>query len=115
MKISIIVAALICLCLLTGTPASGQSTNKITTGINFVNAPLDKVLEIYAAMTKKELVIADDVRGAKTGITLQFNGPREEAPGLIEQAVLKQAGVVITRLDDKRVSVTHKDFAKSHP
>jgi type II secretory pathway component GspD/PulD (secretin) len=115
MKISTILAALICLCLLTGTAASAQPTNKLTTGINFVNAPLDKVLEIYAAMSKKELVIADEVRGAKTGITLQFNGSPEEVPHLIEQAVLKQAGVVITRLDEKRVSVTYKDRPKPHP
>jgi hypothetical protein len=34
---------------------------------------------------------------------------------LLEQALLKQAGVVLTRLDDHRVSVTYNDHLKLQP
>jgi hypothetical protein len=40
---------------------------------------------------------------------------REVVQQMIKQALLKQAGIVITRLDDKRVSVTYNDKLELQP
>jgi hypothetical protein len=96
-------------------PSFAQDTNKITGNINFVNVPPDQILNMYKTMTKQELVIASDVRRATHGITLRFSGPPESAPALIEQALLRQAGIVITRIDDKRASVTYNDHSELQP
>ena len=100
---------LLCLSVLTCHPIYAQNTNKITGDINLVNVPVDKVLDVYKHMAKSELVIASNVRWATHGITMHFHGSPEVVPSLLEQALLKQAGIVITRLDDKRVSVTYND------
>lgn len=101
---------IMCLSLLSGFPASGQSTNKITGSINFVNVPVDEVLHTYKALAKSELVVASNVRLANHSITLHAEGVSPEViQRMIEQALLKQAGIVVTRLDDKRVSVTYND------
>ncbi|MGH7993478.1 MAG: hypothetical protein ACREDQ_08175 [Limisphaerales bacterium] len=115
MKTILFFATLICLSVLMCHPVDAQSTNKITGDINFVNVPVDKVLAVYKHLTKSELVIASDVRWATHGITLHFHGSPEEVPPLIEQALLKQAGIAITRLEDKRVSVTYNDNLKLQP
>jgi hypothetical protein len=90
-------------------PVFAEDTNKSTANINFVNVPPDMVLNYYQAATKLELVIASDVRQATHGITLRFSGSPEAAQPLMEQALLKQAGIVVTRLDEKRASVTYND------
>jgi hypothetical protein len=112
MKIPSLIIMLVCLGPLACHPSFAQDTSKITTNINFVNVPPDMVLDYYQAATKQELVIASDVRGATHGVTLRFSGSPEAAKPLIEQALLKQAGIVITRLDDKRASVTYNDRLK---
>jgi len=106
---------LVCFGVLACQPSFAQDTNKITTSINFVNVQPNEVLDIYKATTKQELVIASDVRLANHHITLHFSGSAEELARLIEQALLKQAGIVITRLDDKRASVTYNDQLELQP
>ena len=113
MKIPIIIL-IVCLGVLTGQLSFAQVTN-VTANINFVNVQPNEVLDIYKAATKQELVIASDVRRATHGITLQFSGSPEAVPVLIEQALLKQTGIVITRLDDKRASVTYNDKLELQP
>ena len=116
MKIKSFIGILVCFSFLAGYPASGQDTNKITTSINFVNVPVDKVLEVYKASAKSQLIIASDVRRANHSITLHAGGvSREVLQQMIEQALLKQAGIVITRLDDKRVSITYNDKLELEP
>ena len=106
--------AIVCLSLLAGFSASGQSTNKLTGSINFVNVPVDDVLHTYEALAKSELIIASNVRLANHHITLRAGGVSSEViQRMIEQALLKQAGIVVTRLDDKRVSVTYNDKLES--
>jgi hypothetical protein len=110
MKIISFLFIITCLCVLSGSPANGQETNKITTGINFVNAPADKVLDLYVASAKSPVIIASNVQQATHRITLQATAVSPQvAQQMIEQALLKQAGIVITRLDDKRISVTYND------
>ena len=115
MKISPFITILVCAGALACQPSFAQDTNKITTGINFVNVEPAKILDIYKAATKQELIIASDVRLANHNITLHFSGSAEAVPALIEQALLRQAGIVITRLDDKRASVTYNDKLELQP
>lgn len=110
MKITSFLFIIICLSVLAGETAKGQETNKITTGIKFVNVPADKVLDIYVASAKSQVIIASDVQQATHRITLEAAAVSPEvAHQMIEQALLNQAGIVITRLDDKRISVTYND------
>ncbi|MGH7954299.1 MAG: hypothetical protein ACREFE_20580 [Limisphaerales bacterium] len=107
---------IVCLSILAGLPASGQDTNKITASINFVNVPVDKILDVYKASAKCELIIASNVRLANHSITLHAGGVSPDVVRqMIEQALLKQAGIVITRLDTKRVSVTYNDQLRLEP
>jgi hypothetical protein len=79
--------------------------------IHFQNVPLDKVLLVYQEMSGCQLIEASDVKRHYRGITVRAVSPasKTDTLKLIEKAVLEQAGVVITRLDDKRVSVTFND------
>ncbi len=107
---------MVCLSILAGYPANGLDTNKITASINFVNVPADKILDVYKASAKSELIIASDVRWTTHSITLHAVAVSPEvAQRMIEQALLKQAGIVITRLDGKRVSVTYNDQLELEP
>ena len=71
------------------------------------------ILQIYKPMSGLELVI--DSRAAQihtrylshVKITDQFT--RTEALKLIEKNLLEDAGIVITHIDNKRVSVTYND------
>jgi len=114
MKITPCLVIIVCLNILAGYPASGKNTNTITTGINFVNVPVDKALDIYK--DSSQLIIASDVRRATHPITLHTTAVSPEiARQMIEQALLKQAGIVITRLDDKRISITYNDKLELEP
>ena len=79
--------------------------------VHYENADVSSILPQYEAMIGLKLVV--DSRVTRTGrlITLVANvgGTAEEAAKLIEKALLDQAGIVITRLDDKRASVTYND------
>jgi hypothetical protein len=79
--------------------------------IDFAGSILPNVLEVYKAITKLEMITDSRVKTLHTPITLKTERPvsKEEGTKLIEKAVLEQAGIVITHLDDKRVSVTFND------
>jgi hypothetical protein len=116
MKIAPFLAIMVCLSILADYPASGQDTNKITVSYHWVNVPPDTALDEYKHSTKTELIIASDVRKATHTITLHAVAvPIEVSQKMLEQALLKQAGIVITRLDDKRVSVTYNDRLELEP
>ena len=71
------------------------------------------ILQIYKPMSGLELVIDSRAAQVHTPIlshvkqTESFT--RAEALKLMEKNLLEEAGVVITHLDDKRVSVTYND------
>ena len=117
MKITSILIIIVCVSILAGYPASGQDTDGITGNIDFVNVPVAKVLDVYKGLTKSELIIASDVRRSAHGITVHAMGAssRETVRQMLERALLKQAGIVVTPLDDKRVSVTYNDQLKLEP
>jgi hypothetical protein len=79
--------------------------------VNFLNTPLQKILLIYHEFSGLELVESSDVKKLHPVITIQSAEPvsKSEMIKLIENALLEQAGVVITHLDAKRVSVTYND------
>ena len=79
-------------------------------GIYFTSAEVPQVLQIYRALAGVELVTDSRVRTVDYHVTLQAkaDAPAQAAKRL-EKALLEQAGVVITRIDDKRVSVTYND------
>ena len=69
---------------------------------------LQDVLHTYAMLSGLELVESSEVKAIHTLVTIQpiHQVTKAEALKLIEEAVKDQAGVVIKRLDDKKVSVT---------
>jgi hypothetical protein len=78
--------------------------------IDFTDAEVPQVLQVYRALVGGELVTDSRVRTVHCHLTLQAkaDAPAQGAK-LLEKALLEQAGVVITRIDDKRVSVTYND------
>ena len=78
-----------------------------------VKNDVQMTLQLYKAMFGLELLIDSRAAQIKTPIIWQvtvtegFAG--DEARKFIEKALLEQSGIVITRLDDKRVSVTYND------
>ena len=77
----------------------------------FVDVGVKEVLEAYKAMTGTPLIIASNVTNISHKVTLQSEGPTlaAEAAKRIEYALLMQAGVILTHMADKRVSVTYND------
>jgi hypothetical protein len=114
MKITPFLAVFVCLNVLICHPARAQDTDTNTADFNFVLVPVDKVLDVYKRITKSELVMLTDIPQEPRWVTLHIVVPREEVPQtvpkLIEQAVLKQAGVVLTRVDEKQVSVAYNKY-----
>jgi RNA polymerase sigma factor (sigma-70 family) len=90
-----------------------QNANMVTSTINLVGVPVDNVLDIYRATAKVELVVAPNVRLATHKITLHaVSVSPEQVPHLIEQALLKQAGVVLTHTDNRHVVATYDGHKK---
>lgn len=112
MKISSFIVTAFCFAILSCHVSSARDTNTVSGDINFVNVPADKVLDVYKKWMGLDLVIATDVPLARDSITLRvvnMKTSHEAVAKLLEQALLNQAGIVITRLDDKRASVTYND------
>ena len=79
--------------------------------MNLENVPASEVLSIYKQMSGLEFVVDSRAKLVTSQVTFRTTTPlkKEEALKLIQSALLKQAGIVITPLDDKRVSVTYND------
>jgi type II secretory pathway component GspD/PulD (secretin) len=79
--------------------------------MNLENVPASEVLTIYKQMSGLELVVDSRAKHVTSPVTFKTTTPlkKEDALKLIQSALLKQAGIVITPLDDKRASVTFND------
>ena len=79
--------------------------------LNFAEAPPPVVLDFYREASGLQLVTSSHVSKMSARITIQPAGTVEKAEmlKLVEKALLEQAGIVITKLDDKRASVTYND------
>ena len=79
-------------------------------GINMTAMPLDQLLSLYQRMSGWQLIQSTQAREHLGNVTLRAkNLSKSEALRLIEKALVDQTRIVITRLDDKRVSVTFND------
>ena len=70
-------------------------------------ASVSQALNLYAKLAGKELVVEAAVTNQTKSITLDVNppAPKKEIIKMLESALRKQADVVLTSLDEKRVSV----------
>ena len=70
-------------------------------------------LQLYKVMFGVELLIDSRAAQVKTPIVwpvkVSEGFTEDEARKLMEKTLLEQSGIVITHLDDKRVSVTYND------
>jgi type II secretory pathway component GspD/PulD (secretin) len=101
--LTLLASAFLCACALAADEPKGT--------LNFKNAELQQVLPNYKALSGLDLVVDSRVKIVRWPVTLQSSEPlsKAEAMKLIEKALLEQAGVVITRLDGQRASVTYND------
>src|SRR5580765_5740375 len=85
--------------------------------IDISGVTVSTVLPIYRDLSGAELVVSSEVKRLVTPVTIGPAGPlkKEEAMKLIEKELLDQAGVLITKLDKTRISVTHNDALPTTP
>jgi type II secretory pathway component GspD/PulD (secretin) len=79
--------------------------------IDFDRVPVTALIDKYQQLTGLELVCDPNARVTHSAITLHSTTPltRDQAIKMLEETLLTQAGVKITRLDDKHASVTRED------
>jgi len=78
--------------------------------IDFKKVDTQQALSFYANLSGLELVTDSHVSAVHNPIALQSSSPsKSETMKLVEKALIEQAGIVITRLDDKKASVTFND------
>ncbi len=77
---------------------------------NFNSTPVSEILKFYKTISGVELVMDADPHYLPGFVTLRPTRPLSQAEAIeaLEKALSEQAGVVIQRIDDKRVSVTAK-------
>jgi len=79
--------------------------------VNLAGATSQQILPLYQSLSGLELVVDSRVKTLRVSIT--FVSPevksKVELLALMETAFREQAGIVITRLDDKQASVTYND------
>jgi hypothetical protein len=94
--------------------ALAQNIDTNIAHFDFVMVPADKVLDVYKKITKADLVALNDIPQQARWVTLHISVPRETVPEtvpqLLEQALLKQAHIVLARLDDKEVTVKYDQY-----
>ena len=107
-----ILTSLLASLLVTLNLSSADETKAVTGVIDLEQVSVSRVLPIYEKVSGLELVIDSRVKTLSFPINLKITGalpPKEEVLKRMREALLKQAGIVITRLDDKRESVTFND------
>jgi len=79
--------------------------------VNMERLDLQSVLDMYHQMSGRELVVSSQVKLMHPAITVRSSSmlPKGEALKLIAKALVEQAAVVVSQLDDKRDSVTFND------
>ena len=79
--------------------------------LNFTNVPASVVLSVYIRTSHLEFIVDSRAKAVSTPITLHNPSAStvDESLKVLETALLTQAGILITRLDGKRASVTFND------
>ena len=89
-----------------------EDTKPVNGVIYFNNVPPSEILTIYAKLTGLELVTDSRAKAYHYSVSYRSIGPvksKAEVVQDLEKALREQAGIVITKLDDKQVSVTFND------
>ena len=98
----------ISLALLTAGIAQAQTSPK--TSFKTKGTPVPRMLQVYSTLSGKELVIEPSATNQLKTITMNITATnaltKAEAAKVVEAELRKQADIVITPLDDRRVSVT---------
>jgi hypothetical protein len=105
---SLLALLIVCLGLVSPSLVAQETKRE---AINLSNGELHQALPLYKNLSGLELVIDSRVRGLHAHVTFQVPASmsKEEGMKAIEKALLEQARVVVTKLDDKRASVTYND------
>ena len=83
--------------------------------LNFINVNANQVLEIYKYYSGLNLTISPEVNRLNAGITLKaYHIDEIEAAGLIQKALLAQAGIVITKSGSKATVTYNGSPIASH-
>ncbi len=108
MKLNTLIIIAITVCVVTA--ARPQDTRE-TDLVRFTDAGVAHVIAAYGDLTKEQIFVSSDVKRVRNTVTLRIGPevPRGEIPKLLTKALLDQAGIVVTKLDDKRTSVTYND------
>lgn len=99
-------------------PVSAPIDGSATTAqiINLTNAPVSQVLDLYGKIFTTDLVVAGNVSDRHP---ITFRSDRKETRAelhhQLNQALLNQAGIVMTGLGDERTSVTYNDGLDPKP
>jgi len=100
--------------LISSYPLLADGTNQTNDYIDkSIKTDVQDALRVYKQMSGLELVI--DSRAAKIHTPIAFSQAYSamyrpiDATRYLEKILLERAGIVITHLDDKRVSVTYND------
>jgi hypothetical protein len=76
--------------------------------LDFTNIDAQTVIAGYAKLSGLELIADSHTKVVRTPISVQaYELPQSQQISLVERALKEQAGIVITRLDDKRAAVTY--------
>ena len=75
--------------------------------IDFKNAPIPMVLDLYGKLAGKQLVIEPAVTNQTKFITIRLDGVSDKEQAAKELAIVlkKQAGIVFEKIDEKQVAV----------
>jgi hypothetical protein len=79
--------------------------------LDFQRVDIHQALKVYKDLTGFTLFVDSRVERCRTEIVCKNEKPisKHDAAKLIENALLEQAAVVVTKLDSNRVSVTFND------
>jgi hypothetical protein len=109
-RIFVLLLASLCVSLHSSSADDARAGQSI---MMFQGQPASQVLGIYEQITGREFIIDSRAKAVSLPITLKLiNSPplsKEETVKQMRQALLTQAGIVITQLDTSRESVTYND------
>jgi hypothetical protein len=76
--------------------------------LDFTNIDAQTIIAGYAKFSGVELITDSHAKVIRTPISVQaYELTQSQQISLVERALKEQAGIVITRLDDKRAAVTY--------
>jgi hypothetical protein len=76
--------------------------------LDFTNIDAQTIIALYAKLSGLELITDPHAKVIRTPISVQaYDLTESQQISLVERGLKEQAGITITRLDDKRAAVTY--------